>query len=162
MWYNHTEKSSLYLLLLAPLQLLLPSSNSLLSFPWSMPCRRYPLVQRVLRLLCLWIYRKTSVEHYFHFHHELVCLAFSFCTDKITCHLLAAGGGEARVVTCQVLVPFSLITASETECVPLISFSPVMLDTGDGLLLQMSFLWGLIVHAVWISDSLGCSWNSCL
>lgn len=40
---------------------------------------------------------------------------------------------------------------------PLLSFSPVMLDTGDGLLLQMSFLWGLIVHAVWISDSLGCS-----
>lgn len=42
-----TQKNPLYLLLLAPL---LPSSNSLPSFPWSMSCRRYPLVQRVLRL----------------------------------------------------------------------------------------------------------------
>lgn len=155
------RKTSFSPLLLARLQLLFPSSNSFPSFSWSMLCilqsLEDPEIWGKYMLLNLQVWRTTFISIHKHTH-----LPFFLCTDKIACYLLAAGGGEACAVTWQVLVPFSLITASGTQCASPLSSSPVMLDTGDGLLLQMSLLWGLIVHAVWISDSLGCSWNSCL
>lgn len=78
-----------------------------------------------------------------------VCLTSSY-TDKISCHLLTAGGREVPVVTWWAPVLFSLITASKTECMHPLSFSSVTSDIHDGLLLQMSFPEGLIVGAVWV------------
>lgn len=99
-----------------------------------------PVFRNLMQMSFFWTHRKTNMHNYFFSIsiYKHVCLTSSY-TDKIACHLLTAGSREAPVVTWWAPVPFSLITASKTECMHPLSFSSVTSGIHDGLLLQMSF-----------------------